>query len=61
MSISESCCATVVEEDQRNCIHHWIIEEPKGPTSRGVCKLCGVEREFENFIVCNGEFCEYEF
>jgi len=30
------------------CRHYWIIESPKGPTSRGVCKLCGAEREFRN-------------
>ena len=32
------------------CRHHWKIEEAKGPTSRGVCKLCGVGREFFNTI-----------
>jgi len=32
------------------CRHHWKIEEAQGPTSRGVCKLCGVEREFLNTI-----------
>jgi len=30
------------------CGHHWKIEEAQGPTSRGVCKLCGMEREFLN-------------
>jgi len=30
------------------CPHHWIIESPNGPTSRGVCKLCSAEREFAN-------------
>ncbi len=28
--------------------HHWIIESANGPTSRGVCKLCGAEKEFDN-------------
>ena len=32
------------------CRHHWRIEEAQGPTSRGVCKLCGMEREFFNTI-----------
>jgi hypothetical protein len=31
------------------CCHHWIIETPAGPTSKGVCKLCGAEKEFDNF------------
>ena len=30
------------------CRHYWIIESPNGPTSRGVCKLCGAEKEFQN-------------
>jgi hypothetical protein len=30
------------------CRHHWIIETPSGPFSKGVCKLCGEERVFEN-------------
>ena len=32
------------------CIHHWIIEEPNGSTSKGVCNLCGIEREFRNSL-----------
>jgi hypothetical protein len=31
------------------CSHHWVIESPNGPTSRGVCKYCGAEREFWNY------------
>ena len=31
------------------CRHYWVIESPKGPTSRGVCKLCGAEKEFNNY------------
>ena len=23
------------------CPHYWIIGDPTGPVSRGVCKLCG--------------------
>ena len=34
--------------DNGKCHHYWVIESPKGPTSRGVCKLCGEEREFSN-------------
>ena len=32
------------------CVHHWMIESPRGPTSKAKCKKCGVEREFANFI-----------
>ncbi len=30
------------------CTHHWVIDAADGHTSRGVCKLCHAEREFEN-------------
>lgn len=30
------------------CPHHWIIETSQGSTSKGVCRLCGEERDFAN-------------
>lgn len=30
--------------------HRWIIETPNGPESRGVCKVCKVEKAFRNWI-----------
>lgn len=30
--------------------HHWRIEEPNGQESRGTCKICGVTREFNNWL-----------
>ena len=30
------------------CAHHWVIDSPSGPTSIGICKLCGDEQEFQN-------------
>jgi len=33
----------------RKCQHHWIIETPKGPISKGVCKYCGAAKEFQNY------------
>ena len=35
---------------QDKCRHYWLIETPKGPISRGVCKLCGVEKDFYNSV-----------
>lgn len=32
------------------CRHHWLIESASGPTSRGVCKVCGARNEFYNAI-----------
>ena len=29
--------------------HHWIIDSPKGPTSSGICKICGKMQEFDNW------------
>ena len=33
----------------RTCVHHWIIETPSGPKSKGICKHCGEEREFDSY------------
>ncbi len=30
------------------CVHHWIIDTPKGPTSKARCKICRAQREFSN-------------
>ena len=35
---------------ESQCVHHWIIETPSGATSRGVCKICGAERVFQNYV-----------
>ena len=42
---------TAIEAPQvtEQCVHHWIIEPPDGPTSNGVCKICGSIKEFENW------------
>ena len=34
--------------NQNRCCHYWIIEAPSGPTSKGICKICGEEKEFSN-------------
>jgi len=31
-----------------NCVHHWHIEAPAGPTSAGVCLRCGARHSFMN-------------
>jgi len=30
--------------------HRWRIEEARGPQSAGVCKICGAERNFRNWL-----------
>lgn len=32
------------------CVHFWLIESPNGPTSLGVCKLCGRTQAFRNSL-----------
>ena len=32
------------------CTHHWVIETPSGPVSRGKCKLCNEDGEFKNYL-----------
>lgn len=46
----ENAFAAVLEKPvtENTCYHHWIIEAPVGPTSKGVCKICGAEKEFAN-------------
>lgn len=39
---------TIGIQVQEQCIHHWIIDPPDGPISKGYCKLCGSEKEFPN-------------
>ena len=36
--------------EQPACLHHWVIEKPAGPTSKGACRECGEERDFQNYI-----------
>ena len=33
------------------CCHYWLIESANGPTSRGVCKFCGAEKQFNNSLL----------
>ena len=31
------------------CLHHWVIDPPKGRVSKGTCRSCGEERDFLNY------------
>ena len=50
MQTDKFCGAAMSEPntEQKQCVHHWIIESPDGPTSFGICKHCGVVKEFSN-------------
>ncbi len=43
---------------QSSCRHHWIIDPPKEPVSRGVCLLCGEQREFNNYLQRDDSFAD---
>lgn len=35
---------------RQRCRHYWVIESPRGRTSRGICTFCGAQREFKNYL-----------
>ena len=37
-------------QERPTCQHHWVIERPAGRVSKGACRLCGEEREFQNYV-----------
>lgn len=37
-------------QDAPVCRHHWVIDRPTGPVSKGVCQVCGEVREFHNYV-----------
>lgn len=38
------------DAESSECKHHWLIESPQGPVSRGICQICDATREFKNYI-----------
>lgn len=48
LSQTPGAIATRARRKQARCPHHWIIPEPNGPESVGVCKLCAKRRTFYN-------------
>ena len=51
MSIEDTAVLAPEEtrEEVDQCTHHWVIDSPNGPVSRGVCKICGAEHGFRNY------------
>ena len=48
MSHEENLDVAVAEPEVESCNHHWLIGAPEGPVSAGVCKNCGIDKEFKN-------------
>jgi len=46
----EESTESAQEQSQETCIHHWVIEPPEGPFSKGKCLKCGEEKEFHNYF-----------
>lgn len=41
---------TIEVEDIPGCAHHWVIQPAMGPSSQGVCQICGESRDFQNYV-----------
>ena len=37
-------------QELAGCQHHWVIDRPAGPVSKGTCRLCGEVRDFMNYV-----------
>lgn len=48
--MTQSSVTTVQHPAETTCAHHWIIESPSGPISKGTCRRCGAVREFRNYL-----------
>ncbi|HXH20523.1 MAG TPA: hypothetical protein VNN10_00730 [Dehalococcoidia bacterium] len=46
--MNESIWTEPPPSSAERCRHRWVIAAPNGPTSEGVCRLCGARREFRN-------------
>ncbi len=53
-SEKERIVTTEQEHLESDCTHHWVLGRPNGPTSEGVCKICGDRSEFPNSITRTG-------
>ncbi len=50
MGMTEGSVAERAEEKGVLCRHYWVIDSAGGPTSKGVCRVCGVQRQFKNYL-----------
>lgn len=48
--MTQEAVVEISEQLATQCRHHWIIESASGPTSKGVCRLCGAEKQFLNYV-----------
>ena len=41
---------TIEVENIPGCAHHWVIQPAMGPSSQGVCQICGESKDFQNYV-----------
>ena len=49
-SVASSAVAEPEILETTACLHQWMIASPNGPSSKGTCLACGIEKEFPNYI-----------
>lgn len=49
-SVASSAVAEPEVLETTACLHQWMIASPNGPSSKGTCLACGIEKEFPNYI-----------
>ena len=54
--VAESQGTVTKKGAKKTCVHHWLIETAKKPTSTGRCKKCHEVKEFKNYIDSGSEF-----
>ncbi len=50
LKVSENHAVEPEKEGADQCHHHWLIDAAGGPTSKGICRVCGAERQFKNSL-----------
>jgi len=50
IAVTEKSIISGDGQQPNQCAHHWVIDGAGGPTSKGMCRLCGAERDFKNYL-----------
>lgn len=54
--LAETRSELALVERGGKCCHRWSVETPNGPKSKGICKLCGMVKFFNNYIEDYGSY-----
>ena len=50
MAQKSTATPTIELENIQGCAHHWVIQPAMGPSSQGVCQICGESKDFQNYV-----------